>query len=63
MSCNYTDYEYENPWIYNEKIFNSSDIGIISGLFILLPIGPQGENILEESTFGHLGHLKEKKEK
>jgi len=36
MSCNYTDYEYENPWIYNEKIFNSSDIGDYFGFVYLI---------------------------
>jgi len=37
MSCSYTtDETYENPWIYNGKVFTSSDIGDNFGFVYLI---------------------------
>jgi hypothetical protein len=37
MSCSYTNDEtYENPWIYNGKVFTSSDIGDYFGFVYLI---------------------------
>jgi len=50
--------DYENPWIYNGKAFESSDIGDAFVLSTASHVMRLNVNILEENTFGSSELLK-----
>ena len=50
--------DYENPWIYNGKAFESSDIGDHFGFVTASHVMRLNVNTLEENTFGSSELLK-----
>ena len=55
--------DYENPWIYNGKAFESSDIGDALGLSTAYHVMRLNVNISEENTFGSSEHQRERNAK
>ena len=54
---------YENPWTFDNKPFDSIDIGDYFGFVYLIPISPTHDVTLVESIFGRSENHRVKKEK